>query len=162
MERYRDLVDRLARDQDAPVVVHAGPGEEAGLETFRAPGEARPRVGVVGGLPLEEALALFRRARLMVTGDTGPMHCAAALGVPVVALFGPTWPEHSGPWGPGHRVVQRSRPPTHHAFRTDSEGRHIRAIDVATVHRTVLDALTGSPPASRSPLSSAPRLAPDR
>lgn len=162
VERYRELVDRLARDQDAPVVVHAGPGEEAGLETFRAPGEARPRVGVVGGLPLEEALALFRRARLMVTGDTGPMHCAAALGVPVVALFGPTWPEHSGPWGPGHCVVQRSRPPTHHAFRTDSEGRHIRAIDVATVHRTVLDALTGSPPAPRSPLASAPRLAPDR
>jgi ADP-heptose:LPS heptosyltransferase len=142
-------------------VVHAGPGEEAGLETFRGTDGLRAGIGVVGGLPLEESLALFRRARLMVTGDTGPMHCAAALGVPVIALFGPTWPERTGPWGPGHRIIQRSRPPTHHAFRTDLEGRHIRAIDVATVHRAVLDALTAEPPVPESPPPSAPRFAPD-
>jgi heptosyltransferase I len=149
VERYRELVDRLVRDQDPPVVVHAGPGEDAGLEPFRATGERPSRIGVVSGLPLEESLALFRRARLMVTGDTGPMHCAAALGVPVVALFGPTWPERTGPWGTGHRVIQRSRPPTHHAFRTDPEGRYIRTIDVPTVHRAVLDALDAEPPAPR-------------
>ena len=114
----------------------------------------------MGGLPLEESLALFARARLMVTGDTGPMHCAAALGVPVVALFGPTWPEHTGPWGPGHRVVQASRPPTHHAFRTDVEGRYIRAIDVTLVHRAVLDALAAEPGAQKTPGRSAPSLAP--
>jgi heptosyltransferase-1 len=141
VERYRDVVHRLAREEGVPILVHAGPGDGSGLETFRATDAPAGRIGIVEGWPLEEALALFRRARLMVTGDTGPMHCAAALGVPVVALFGPTWPERSGPWGDGHRVVQRSRPPAHETFRTDREGRHIRAIDVATVHRTVLDAL---------------------
>ena len=122
VDRYQELIDRLGRDQDAPVVVHAGPGEEAGLDAFRPTEERRAQVGVVGGLPLEESLALFRRARLMVTADTGPMHCAAALGVPVVALFGPTWPERTGPWGQRHRVIQCARPPTHHTFGPISKG----------------------------------------
>jgi ADP-heptose:LPS heptosyltransferase len=134
VERYRELVSRLARERAGPIVVHAGPGEENGLGAFGG-------AAILAGLPLEESLALFRRARLMVTGDTGPMHCAAALGTPVVALFGPTWPERTGPWGPQHRVIQRSRPESHSAFRTDTEGRHMRAIDVATVHRAVLEAL---------------------
>jgi ADP-heptose:LPS heptosyltransferase len=89
------------------------------------------------------------------------MHCAAALGIPVVALFGPTWPEHSGPWGKGHRVIQASRPSTPQAYRTDADHRHIRAIEVASVHRAVLDALSAEPPGPESPLPSAPRLAPD-
>lgn len=147
VERYEELVRRLARDRNVPIVVHAGPGEEAGLARFAAIDGVRSGVAVVGGLPLEESLALFRRARLMVTGDTGPMHCAAALGVPIVALFGPTWPERTGPWGARHRVIQRSRPSTHHAFRTDVEGRHIRAIDVDTVHGAVLELLDREEPA---------------
>jgi ADP-heptose:LPS heptosyltransferase len=138
LERYRELVSRLARDRVAPVVVHAGPGEEHQVAAFRAPGSG---AGVVSGLPLEEALALFKRARLLVTGDTGPMHCGAAVGTPVVALFGPTWPERTGPWGPGHRVVQRSRAARPDAFRTAAGPRHIDAIEVADVHREVRAAL---------------------
>jgi ADP-heptose:LPS heptosyltransferase len=146
LERYRELVSRLVRDRVAPIVVHAAPGEEDAVEAFRAAGIG---VGVATGLPLDEALALFRRARLLVTGDTGPMHCAAALGTPVVALFGPTWPERTGPWGPGHRVVQRSRPATPDAFRTEAGRRHIEAIDVAAVHREVRAALDDAPPGRR-------------
>jgi ADP-heptose:LPS heptosyltransferase len=80
----------------------------------------------------------------MVTGDTGPMHCAAALGTPVVALFGPTWPECTGPWGSGHRVIQSSRPATSETYRTDDAHVHIRAIDVTTVYQQVLAALQES------------------
>lgn len=147
LERYEELVRRLARDRHLPIVVHAGPGEEAGVARFRAAAGARPEVAVLGGLPLEESLALFRRARLMVTGDTGPMHCAAALGVPVAALFGPSWPERTGPWGTGHRVIQLSRPSSHHAYRTDAEGRYIRAIDVETVYGAVIEMLDRVRPA---------------
>jgi ADP-heptose:LPS heptosyltransferase len=138
LERYRELVSRLARDRVAPVVVHAAAWEEHAVAAFRAPDSG---AGVASGLPLEEALALFKRARLLVTGDTGPMHCAAAVGTPVVALFGPTWPERTGPWGPGHRVVQRSRAARPDAFRTAAGRRHIEAIDVADVHREVRAAL---------------------
>jgi len=159
VDRYRALIDGLVRDQVGPIVVHAGPGEELGLEPFRHRA-AGSDVSVVGGLPLEESLALFARARLMVTGDTGPMHCAAALGVPVVALFGPTWPERTGPWGAGHRIVQRSRPASHYAYRTDAACEHIRGIDVPTVHRAVLDALAAGPAAPAPSSGSATPVAP--
>ena len=45
-----------------------------------------------------DLFALCRGARLMVSGDTGPLHIAAAVGTPVVALFGPTDPDRNGPW----------------------------------------------------------------
>jgi heptosyltransferase-1 len=65
-------------------------------------GAARVVVCNVTGL-----MALMRRTALLVGGDSGPMHLAAALGIPVVALFGPTDPARNGPWGPGAKVVLR-------------------------------------------------------
>jgi heptosyltransferase-1 len=48
--------------------------------------------------PIPELAGIAREARLMISGDTGPMHIAAAVGTPLVALFGPTRPERNGPW----------------------------------------------------------------
>ena len=56
---------------------------------------------------LAQLIALLRRADLVVGGDSGPVHLAAALGVPLVALFGPTDPARNSPWGPGPKVVLR-------------------------------------------------------
>lgn len=52
-----------------------------------------------------EMLALSRAARVMVSGDTGPLHLAAAAGTPVVGIYGPTPPGRNGPWDPRDRVV---------------------------------------------------------
>jgi heptosyltransferase-1 len=52
-------------------------------------------------------IALVRRAAVVVGGDSGPVHLAAVLGVPVVALFGPTDPARNGPWGAGPVRVLR-------------------------------------------------------
>lgn len=52
-------------------------------------------------------VALMRRTSLLVGGDSGPTHLAAALGVPLVALYGPTDPARNGPWGPGRMRVMR-------------------------------------------------------
>ena len=50
--------------------------------------------------------ALHEKINFLVSPDTGPMHVAAALGRPVIALFGPTAPWRTGPFGNGHQVVQ--------------------------------------------------------
>ena len=80
------------------VVVNAPRKENALADgiTETSAGAARIVVCNVTGL-----IALTRRASLVIGGDSGPTHLAAALGVPVVALFGPTDPDRNGPWGPG-------------------------------------------------------------
>lgn len=55
-----------------------------------------------------ELVALMARASLVVSGDTGPLHIAAAMGAPIVGLFGPTWPERNGPWDPDDEVISRA------------------------------------------------------
>lgn len=77
-------------------VVLWGPGEEALADEVVAASEGAaersPRTGIL------DLFAVTRGARLVVSGDTGPLHIAAAVGTPVVALFGPTFPERNGPW----------------------------------------------------------------
>ncbi len=55
---------------------------------------------------VEQLIALTRRCRLVIAGDTGPLHLAAALGVPVVGLYGPTDPARTGPWGTRAMVLR--------------------------------------------------------
>ena len=62
---------------------------------------------VVPATTTADLLELSRVASLMVSGDTGPLHIAAAAGTPVVAIFGPTDPERNGPWAPDDVVVSR-------------------------------------------------------
>ena len=59
---------------------------------------------------LKELIALLRRLRVLITNDSGPMHLASALGTPVIALFGPTDPARTGPYGAGHTVLRSGVP----------------------------------------------------
>ena len=56
---------------------------------------------------MADLVALSREASLIVSGDTGPLHIAAAVGTPAVALFGPTNPRRNGPWAPDDVTVSR-------------------------------------------------------
>jgi ADP-heptose:LPS heptosyltransferase len=58
-------------------------------------------------LPLKDFLAVLSECRILICNDTGPMHMASGLGVPVVAIFGPTQPEWFAPVGESHRIVIR-------------------------------------------------------
>ncbi|MGO8762898.1 MAG: lipopolysaccharide heptosyltransferase I [Desulfobaccales bacterium] len=69
-----------------------------------------PLLNLAGRTSLAQLAAIFRKARLAVTTDTGAMHLAAALGTKVVALFGPTAPWRTGPFGEGHLVVRLGLP----------------------------------------------------
>jgi heptosyltransferase I len=62
-------------------------------------------VNLAGKTSLKTLAALYEKAELLLTTDTGPMHIAAAINTPVVALFGPTSPTRTGPFGFGHQVI---------------------------------------------------------
>lgn len=103
LPRFAELGRRLAARLSLPVVVTAGPGERGQAEEV-ARGIEGARVVEPPGIPaLRDLLA---GARLVVAGDTGPAHVAAALGVPTLTLFGPKDPRHAAPYGPraGHVV----------------------------------------------------------
>src|SRR5690348_12445687 len=120
-ERYGEVARTLA--QDNLVLVNAGPGEDAlALEVARA---SRGAAQVVA-CTISQLIALIRRGRLFIGGDTGPLHLAAALGTPVVAIYGPTDPARNGPYAPGgdrnRIVVLRSKQSvTSHARRSEAE-----------------------------------------
>jgi heptosyltransferase-1 len=57
---------------------------------------------------VSDLAVLMREAALVVSGDTGPLHIAAAMGTPLVGLYGPTWPERNGPWDPNDVVISRA------------------------------------------------------
>jgi ADP-heptose:LPS heptosyltransferase len=82
-----------------------GPGEEA-----LAAGVAAASGGaaiVAPATTIADVVALARGAALMISGDTGPMHVAAAVGAPIVGLYGPTRPSRNGPWSSKDVTVSR-------------------------------------------------------
>jgi ADP-heptose:LPS heptosyltransferase len=119
------------------LLVTGSPAEAAAAGRLAAAVSRGLLTSLAGTVDLEGAVSLLGRARLVVTGDSGPLHVAAALGTPVVALFGPTWPERTGPWGQPDAVVQASRPAHPHAYRDDPAGCHIRALAVEPVLEAV-------------------------
>jgi heptosyltransferase I len=116
-ERYGEVARALAGAGLCPLVNY-GPGEE---DLFRgvlaaSGGRARPTKGTISGL-----IALTRRARLFIGGDTGPLHLAAALRVPVVGIYGPTDPARNGPYGTRSVVLRSAESVTSHARRAETD-----------------------------------------
>jgi len=99
------LADWLSREKRCAVVITGSAGDRELAEEIA--GGMREKVwNLAGRSTLSELAGIMQKARLAVTADTGPMHLAAALGSKVVALFGPTAPGRTGPFGEGHRVVR--------------------------------------------------------
>ena len=105
MDRVAALCDELAQ-RGWPLVLTAAPDEKerAMIEQVRAAAQA-PLVDLSGRLSLKELAALTARARLFVGVDSAPMHIAAAMGTPTVAIFGPSGDREWGPWNVASRVV---------------------------------------------------------
>jgi len=64
-------------------------------------------VSMAGKTNIKELIEIMRRAKFVVSNDSGPMHIAAAVGVPVFAIFGPTNPLRTGPYGRGHIIIKK-------------------------------------------------------
>ena len=107
-EAFADLCLRLA-EGGCRVVLTGAEAEGEYLEGVRV--KAKGKVKNLGGrTTLRDLACLYGLADVVVTTDSGPMHIAAAVGTPVVALFGPTDPARTGPYGEGHRVIRRNLP----------------------------------------------------
>jgi heptosyltransferase I len=120
-ERYGRVARALA-ERGVRSIVNIGPGED---ELARAAEAASAGAAMPMKCSITELIALTRQARLFIGGDTGPMHLAAALQVPVVAIFGPTDPTRNGPYpmGSGTRnvVLRNAASPTTHARRAQPD-----------------------------------------
>jgi ADP-heptose:LPS heptosyltransferase len=104
-DRFAQVAQYLgARHRLPSAVVWAGDRERAWAEQIVAQSAGNARLAPSTSLP--ELASLFRRSRLCVAGDTGPLHLAAAVGTPCVGLYGTTRPVDSGPYGPQHESVQ--------------------------------------------------------
>lgn len=105
-ERFAELADRLMTEQGAKVLIFGG-REEAGLAKEIYDRMKQKPILFTGQTSIRELMALIKQCRLFITNDTGPMHIANALGVPVVAIFGSTNPKTTSPAQPGYRLVRK-------------------------------------------------------
>ena len=112
-ERYGFVARALAKD-GVRAILNYGPGEENLAREAEAASDGAAKAMKCS---ITELIALTRRAQLFVGGDTGPMHLAAALSVPVAAIFGPTDPARNGPYGKRSIVLRNPASPTTHARR---------------------------------------------
>lgn len=121
------------------------PGETLLGQTLSAQltASATPHRNLIGKTSLAELISTLRTCRLLLTNDTGTMHLAAALGVPVIALFGSTEPSLTGPTGGGHRIL-RHHVPCSPCFKRECPFGHyqcLHGIPVENVTTAVLSAL---------------------
>jgi heptosyltransferase-1 len=79
----------------------------AGLIVSLSKGKA---LSLAGKTSLKELIGIMRNAKFVVSNDSGPMHIAAAVGIPVFAIFGPTDPAKTGPYGKGHTIIKAGAP----------------------------------------------------
>ena len=101
---FAEVADRLLQEGYGAVVMIGGPDERAEVAAVSGMMKASA-VDLAGATTVGLLPALLSRAALLITNDSGPMHVAAAMGIPVVALFGPTSAVRTGPYGVGHDVL---------------------------------------------------------
>ncbi|HAJ27274.1 MAG TPA: lipopolysaccharide heptosyltransferase II [Syntrophus sp. (in: bacteria)] len=109
-DRFAMLADRIAGELNIPVVITGSAQEKPYAEAIIKRVNTAKVVDLAGRTTLKDLACLYRQAALVVTTDSGPMHIAAAAGTPVVALFGPTDPRRTGPYGRGHTVISKTLP----------------------------------------------------
>ncbi len=156
-ERYGELARRLIGATKGTLLVMGSPDEqELCDEVTAAAGEGA--YSLCGRTDLTMLAAILARCQVVVANDSGPLHIAAALGVPTVALFGPTDPRLVSPLGPQHRFLWQP-PECGPCYRPDNVNtrrdwdctrpndtlRCLRDVGVEVVQSAALDALAGRP-----------------
>ncbi len=134
-DRFREVARQIVQRFGGKIIWFTDPAQPHAVSTG-------PNI-IPLSLPLRQFLAVLSRCRFLVCNEGGPMHMAGGLGVPVVAVFGPTQPEWFGPLGSQHRVVIRRdvwcRPCADHCLF--EEPYCLRLIPVEQVMETVTEVM---------------------
>ncbi len=108
-ERFAEVVDRLSAEHNARILLIAG--SEQNSQASEVMRRLRcTAINLAGATTLLQLTALLRRAALVISNDSGPMHLAAAVGTPVIGIFGPTEPRRVGPYGPANVALKKDFP----------------------------------------------------
>jgi heptosyltransferase-1 len=103
--RFGAVAADIARQFGWRSLVLWGPGEQEIAHEVVA--ESSGAAEISPPTTITDLVGVARKARLMISGDTGPLHIAAAVSTPIVALYGPTRPERNGPWGLSDVAISR-------------------------------------------------------
>jgi heptosyltransferase-1 len=132
---FARLNDALIRRFQVRTLLTWGPGEEPLIQRVVRATAYTP--AIAPATTLLQLAALIARGKAFVGGDTGPLHLAAAVGTPTVALFGPSNPRRNGPYGLGHVVLHRTLPCSNCYQRTCNHWECLPGIEVDTVVNAV-------------------------
>jgi heptosyltransferase-2 len=139
LQRYALLADRLVGAFNADVLIFGSRAERALAEEIARAMKHTPVI-LAGETSLRQLMALLAQCQLVVSNDSGPMHLAAALGVPLVAIFGSTDKRATGPLGPRTRVVKHPVACSPCGLREcPIDFRCMKSVTVEEVYETALD-----------------------
>ena len=137
-EKFAQLCDRITEESSLRVVFT---GSDRGkLEHIQSRMNS-PSINLGGLTTLRDLSYVYKLASLMITTDSGPMHLAAAVGTPVIALFGPTDPSRTGPYGAGHTVIRKDIPCSPCFLKKCDSKKCLRDITVEEVFQAVKEKL---------------------
>lgn len=106
-EKFARLADLINNEMQVKVVFTGS--EKAAIEKITSL-MTTEGINLGGATKLLELAYIYKKARLVITTDSGPMHLASAIGTPVIALFGPTDPARTGPYGSFHTIIRAEIP----------------------------------------------------
>lgn len=108
---FASLAEKIHAKWQFPIVVTGSSQDSPLFDSLKQCLSKAKIISLVGKTPLRAAACIYQRALCLVTGDSGPMHIASGVGASVVALFGPTDPDLTGPRGTGDNIVLQFVPP---------------------------------------------------
>ncbi|MBI4431183.1 MAG: lipopolysaccharide heptosyltransferase II [Candidatus Omnitrophica bacterium] len=158
LSKFAELAGRLSAEMGVRVVLVGSATDRYLAEEFKKQSPV-PVVDMVAHTDLDELTALIQKLDVLITGDSAPMHIAAAVKTPLIALFGPTNPKRHVPPGTGHTVMYK-QVACSPCYRTTCQVGHIcmKNITVEEVFRAVESRLRGPLSTGRFQYSSSPNV----
>ena len=141
--KFARLCDRIAEELKRKIILTGSKGHGS-IERIRS-GMTSPSINLEGQTTLSDLAYLYSLSGLLITTDSGPMHIAAAMNTPTVALFGPTDPSRTGPYGKGHIIVRKEMPCSPCFLKKCDTKRCMEEIGVDEVFEAVKEVINREP-----------------